>query len=98
MASAATSKAKEILTEQEAIQLLNSLPRLVAAANQAFLVGSVVEVEYDVESCGRKFTFPMQRFRIIRRLSREEYNKSLPVGMCRAGTSRLAFYYEIFTD
>lgn len=86
-----------LLTEAEAIRILNSMSMMVAASNSRLTPGSIFTVPYEVSDMCRAFTFPPQPFQIMREITFQEFVRAMPPGT-RAGPSQRRFFYVISTD
>ncbi len=86
------------LSQAEALEILNAMPRMVATSNTRIKAGSIVLVAYEVCSLRRgPYTFPEQPFYVLREITFVEYCLSLPSGL-RAQNRQLMHFYEIATD
>jgi len=89
---------KPKLSRQEAIEIINSMPFLVATGQHNIPLPRppesplVVMLEFEVASGSRRYKFEKQPFSVLSRITREEYLEAAPWGCWGK------FYYRLSTD
>ena len=94
----AAAVALSVMTREEAIEIVYSSAFMVASSDQLIPNNTIIWQEYEVvERNGRSYKFEEMPFRIVRRITRVEYYKALPMPLRRSFFGG-GFYYEIATD
>lgn len=90
------------LSEERALNILNSLPMMVACSHTKLLPQQIISSEYEICEGTDIHIFPTQPFVIVREITQEEYAAALPESMKPKGKAAWArfcrYFYEIHTD
>lgn len=88
------------LSRERAIEIISYLSMLVAASKTLFKIGSIIQVPYEVlDESYASYTFENQPFKILRRITLEEFKTAIPQGLTTGlGKGYRNYYYEIHTD
>jgi hypothetical protein len=106
--SAAAARALAPLTREEAIEILNRMPYLVATSSYKLLNSMILSSkaterpdvfwsEYEVWNGKRRYVFEKQPFRVLREITREEFKAAAPEAQVPSSTVR-CYFYEIHSD
>ncbi len=101
MAATGTARGKKRqLSREIAIEILQSMPMLVAVSDTDIPIGTITTLPYEVSFEGASYSFTEQPFAVVRKITRSEYIAALPPHLRISGgpKSKSEYYYEIHTD